>query len=382
MRHHSVRWLLGTFILIFALVMWTPQGKGWVKTFLFIPQILESSPVKPQEFVTGTPVREKIKFPIAVGESEADLYLPHGSGKHPAVLFYMGVVPPDRDEKRIVDLGNALARSGVIVMIPWLRTQAENKIIESDIDSLVNAFEYLKTMNRVDSNRVGMSGICTGASMLAVAAQDSRISSNIKFLNFFAGYYDATDLVRAVSSRTSFQKNEYRLWEPDKLTRSVLNQHLIEGVSDVRDRSILNRMFIQNEDMSNMQPIRLGPEGFATYQLISGVSLAETYDLIENLSTSTTRFLKAISPSTNIHLLKTKMFIMHDRNDRLVPYEESLRFLENYNDPDKYHYTEFSLFQDAVQVHMDEDSELSAFRYSVELFKLIRHVYLIMRELQ
>ena len=104
--------------------MWTPQGKGWVKTFLFIPQILESSPVKPQEFVTGTPVREKIKFPIAVGESEADLYLPHGSGKHPAVLFYMGVVPPDRDEKRIVDLGNALARSGVIVMIPWLRTQA------------------------------------------------------------------------------------------------------------------------------------------------------------------------------------------------------------------------------------------------------------------
>ena len=72
MRHHSVRWLLGTFILIFALVMWTPQGKGWVKTFLFIPQILESSPVKPQEFVTGTPVTEKIKFPIAVGESEAE----------------------------------------------------------------------------------------------------------------------------------------------------------------------------------------------------------------------------------------------------------------------------------------------------------------------
>ena len=76
------------------------------------------------------------------------------------------------------------------------------------------------------------------------------------------------------------------------------------------------------------------------------------------------------------------MFIMHDRNDRLIPYEESLRFLENYSDPDKSHYTEFSLFQDAVQVHMDEDSELSTFRYTAELFKLLRHVYLIMRELQ
>lgn len=382
MRHHSLRWLLGTFLLIFILVMWTPQGKGWVKTFLFIPQILEDSPIKPQEFITATPIREKIKFPVAVGESEADLYLPQGSGKHPAVLFYMGVVPPDRDEKRIVALGEALARSGVIVMIPWLQTQAENKIIESDINSLVKAFEYLTTMNRVDSSKVGMSGICTGASMLAVAAQDPRISSNIKFLNFFAGYYDATDLVRAVSSRTSFQKDVFRLWEPDKLTISVLNQHLIEGVTDVHDRSILKRMFIENEDISNVQPISLGSEGFATYQLINGASLSETNDLIENLSTSTIRFLKAISPSTNIHLLKTKMFIMHDRNDRLVPYEESLRFLENYSDPDKSHYTEFSLFQDAVQVHMDEDSELSTFRYTAELFKLLRHVYLIMRELQ
>ncbi|MEE2884900.1 MAG: hypothetical protein VX701_04315, partial [Chloroflexota bacterium] len=76
MRHQPLRWLLGTFLLIFILVMWTPQGKGWVKTFLFIPQILEGSPIKPQEFITDTPVREKIKFPVAVGESEADLYLP------------------------------------------------------------------------------------------------------------------------------------------------------------------------------------------------------------------------------------------------------------------------------------------------------------------
>ena len=48
------------------------------------------------------------------------------------------------------------------------------------------------------------------------------------------------------------------------------------------NKELLN-IFNQNKDMSNMQPIRLGPEGFATYQLISGVSLAETYDLIENL---------------------------------------------------------------------------------------------------
>ena len=382
MHRHSLRWLLGTFLLIFILAIWTPQGKGWIKTFLFIPQILVDSPIKPQEFITDAPIRETIQFPTAVGESEADLYLPQGSGEHPAVLFYMGVVPPNRDEKRIVALGEALARSGVIVMIPWLRTQAENKIIEGDIDSLVKAFEYLTTMNRVDSNRVGMSGICTGASMLAVAAQDPRISSNIKFLNFFAGYYDATDLVQAVSSRTSFHGDKFRPWEPDKLTVSVLNQHLIEGVTDVHDRSILKRMFIDRENMSNVQPIRLGSEGFATYQLINGASLSKTNNLIEHLSTSTTQFLKTISPSTNIHLLKTKMFIMHDRNDRLIPYEESLRFLENYSDPEKHHYTEFSLFQDAIQVHMDEESELSTFRYTAELFKLLRHVYLIMRELQ
>ena len=34
MRHQPLRWLLGTFLLIFILVMWTPQGKAWtIKTW-------------------------------------------------------------------------------------------------------------------------------------------------------------------------------------------------------------------------------------------------------------------------------------------------------------------------------------------------------------
>ena len=77
------------------LVSSTPQGRAAVRTVLFIPQVLPAIPVKPQQWLTRAPVHQEIEFPLAEGVGKADLYLPAGSGTHSAVLFFMGVVPPD-----------------------------------------------------------------------------------------------------------------------------------------------------------------------------------------------------------------------------------------------------------------------------------------------
>ena len=89
------------------------------------------------------------------------------------MLFFLGVVPPDRDESRVVALGDALARSGVVVMIPWLQSQIEHRISPEDVESLVRGFEHLRAHESVDPDRVGVGGICTGASLTAVAARTS-----------------------------------------------------------------------------------------------------------------------------------------------------------------------------------------------------------------
>ena len=166
-------------LLLVVVTAATPQGRTLFRTALFLPQVLTAIPIKPLECVSGDPVRYEIAFPLADGHGVADLYVPAGSGKHSAVLFFLGVVPPDRDERRIVALGEGLARSGIVVMIPWLDSQKLERISPDDVDQLVRAFQHLQTLDSVNPDKVGMGGICTGASLATVAAQDERVRDHV-----------------------------------------------------------------------------------------------------------------------------------------------------------------------------------------------------------
>ena len=72
---------------------------------------------------------------------------------------------------------------------------------------------------------------------------------------------------------------------------------------------------------------------------------------------------------------------MHDRNDRLVPVEESRRIHERLRSQGSIYYTEFSSFQNQIQVHVDNDSKkISILGYVTETLKLLRHLYEVMKQ--
>ena len=384
MRRIVHRTLIALALIIAALVVLTaatPQGRVAFRTALFIPQVLPDIPIKPLQWVTHDPVLQEIEFPLAEGRGTADLYLPAKPGKHSAVLFFLGVVPPERDEHRIVRLAKGLARSGVVVMIPWLDSQDQSRIAAQDIDSLVRAFQHLRSLDSVDPERVGMGGICTGASLTTIAAQDERIRDQVKFVNFFAGYYDAFDLVKAIGSRGRFYGDDVSPWLPDSLTLRVFTNHLIEGVTDPLERDLLTRTFIDGENEADDSSQTLSPEGLAVYRLLNGASFEEVDELMAQLSPKSIEFLRLISPSTHIGDLKARLLIMHDRGDRLVPSEESRRLFESLGEDHDTYYTEFSSFQQGIQVHEDEDEGVGPLGYAREAFKLFLHMYNVIREL-
>ena len=366
-------------VVILLLATSTLQGRAFVKSALFIPQVLPDIPVRPLEYVTKSPIREKIKFPTLGGDkASADLYLPNGDNSHPAVVFFMGVVPPDRDESRIVALAEGLARTGMVVMIPWLETQHQNRIVEKDINSLVDAFVYLENHPRVKLGEVGMGGICTGASMAIVASQDLRINDRVSFVNSFAGYYDAADFVVAAAAKTRFDEVSSTRWNADALTRNLITTHIVEGTFD-RDRVILNRILTTGE-WTQQDSDDLSSSGRAVLTLISGPNLSDAREAIISLNSRTTQFLENISPSTKIGNLKAEVLLMHDSSDKLVPPEESRRFAKAMESSGRrvYH-TEFSLFQRAVQVHMDDSTGLNTIEFLKQAWKLYLHMYNVMR---
>ena len=375
------RLAIGIAVLLALLSLWiaaTPEGRVAWRTALFIPQVVGSLPVNPQPWVMGTPGKEEIFYEIAGGLASADLYTPAGDGVHSGVLLFLGVNPAGRNDPRVVGLAEGLARSGAVVLIPWSEGMTSQRVSAQEVEDLVRGFEYLLAHERVDPDRTGVGGFCVGASLVTVAASDPRIRDDVKFVNFFAGYYDARDLIAAVLTQSRFYEGVAEPWTPAVLSKNVVTAQLIEGMADPDEIALLQRVFVDKDAEFEASSLSsLSEEAQTVHKLLSGVDLDEARQLIESLPASTLSRLASISPKTTVDDLNARVLIMHDREDQLVPAAESRRLADELTERGDMHHTEFSLFQ-----HLDPTKPVGPAEYVRELAKLYRHMYMVMRELR
>ncbi len=364
-------WLVALVIGLAA----TPQVRTASHTMLLVPQLLPAIPVKPQQWFAGEPTRRPVVYQGADGLEDADLYVPPGGGRHGAVLLFLGVNPAGKDDERVVNLANGLARAGLVVMIPWSDRMTQKRVHVEEVDNLVSAFRYMQTLEEVDPRRLGMGGFCVGASMAAVAAQDERIRDQVQFVNFFGGYYDARDLVKSVVAESRFYGDDSESWHPNSLSVEVVASHLVEAVPDPGERALLSARFQDGAPDERLDEAALSPEARAVSALLSGPTLDETDDLLAKLPDRALADLAAISPSEGIDRLRARTLIMHDRQDELVPSEESKRMADAMRSGGNVYYTEFSFFN-----HVDPTRPANPAVFARESFKLYLHLYNVLRE--
>ena len=368
--------LLAILLLIIFL-----DAKAIYRSSLLITELLPGLSLPLLDVLHDSPIHQKLEFEFDDRVIEADLYMPYDSQNAPAFIFFLGVSPAERgSDPRVENLVDALARLGVAVMVPWLETQEKEIVVKDDIESLIYLFQYLSNVDGIDNAKIGMGGICTGASMVALAASDNRINENVAFLNLFAGYYDAFDFIKSVSSEKRFYNGSFQDWKPDRLTQKVVFKQLIESVSNEHDKGYLNQL-VGNENIGIKIDMFITDEAKVVYSLISNPHISDVDGLLQRLPTQTSSYLEDISPKNFTHQLNANVLIMHDRNDRLVPVEESKRFNDSLKSSGSIYYTEFSSFQNQIQVHVDNDSKkISSIDYLIEAWKLLRHLYEVMKQ--
>ena len=372
---------IGLAVFVGALALWmlvTPEGRVAWRTTLFIPQVVGTLPVNPQPWLMGEPSRQEVFYDTASGPASADLYAPAGDDITSGVLLFLGVNPAGRNDPRVVGLAEGLARSGAVVMIPWSEGMTSRRVEADEIEDLIGAFQYMAAHPRVDADKAGVGGFCVGASLLTVAASDPRISDDVKFVNFFAGYYDARDLAAAVLSESRYYNGATQPWTPDTLSREVVTAQLIEGMSDPDEIAALSGEFIDGDaplDEAALAP--MSDEARTIHRLLSGPDADEARRLIDTLPESSLATLRKISPSESIEGLKARVLIMHDRGDKLVPSEESRRLADALAERGDFRHTEFSLFQ-----HVDPTKSVGPLEFAREIGKLYRHMYLVLSELR
>jgi acetyl esterase/lipase len=386
-----MRWLrrigLALIILVVALSAWEPTRVA-LQTAFMLPSMLGSGP-QLLPLVTKPPQRLSLPYrdSEATGEPDlAELWMPAWASEDRtagAMLLVFGVNNLGRNHPAIVRVADALARTGVIVLVPDSRTLLAGRLEVGEIDGLVEAFETLAARPEVDQDRIGIVGFSVGGSLALLAAGDPAISGRVDWINAFGAYADAASYLASVSAHAYRDADgEAVPWVPTPLAREVYLRFMLDQVDDPDDRDVLDAAFadaiLAARRPPAAPPLRasLASQAARTvHDLLSAPSLDAARASIERLPDDSLEFIDAISPARHLGALTADVHLMHETDDHHVPFVESRSLASAVEARGRLAaHTEFRLF-DHVQ---PDDLDLAA--AAPELWRLLLHVRVLMEE--
>jgi len=241
-----------------------------------------------------------------------------------------GVNDTGKDDERIVWLADLLARAGFTVLTPDFLGFKSLTLRTSDVEELVASIQYLADRSRdLASGRVGLIGFSYGAGPTIVAASDRRVRDRVRFVVSFGGYYDLLNVITFVTTgyyefgdvRGRTLPNEYSRW--------IFLRYNLELIPSARDREILKEIAEgkTRNPAVDAGPLAatLGPEGRATYELLTNRDPARVATLVQALSPNIREQIRFLSPSRAIRDFRGRLFVVHSDPDDFLPQTESLR---------------------------------------------------------
>lgn len=389
-----MRWVrrIGLTILAILLLMtaWEPTRVG-LQTAVMLPSMLGSGP-QALPFLTKPPVRASLPYRLVPGAEPgagpdlAELWLPSWASadrQAGAMLLVFGVNNLGRNHPAIERVADALARTGVAVLVPDSRTLLEGRLEVGEIDGVVDAFRLLASRPEVDRERIGIVGFSVGGSLAILAAADPAIAATVRWVNAFGAFADASSYLAAVSAHAYRGPDGGEVpWTPTPLAREVYLRFMLDQVEDAADRaalqSALGGAVLAAERPSPDPELRqsLGTEVARTvHDLLTARDLDAARASIDRLPAESRAFIDAISPVRHLAGIEADVYLMHETEDHHVPFVESRSLASALEERGRLRaHTEFRLF-DHVQ---PDDLDLAA--AAPELWRLLLHVRVLMEE--
>jgi dienelactone hydrolase len=356
-------------LLLLGLV--THPGRVALATAGLLVEVFPEAPVYPLRLATEPPARSEVRFRVGGRETVADLYRPAGAGPHGALLFYVGV-GPERRNVHLVRLAEGLARTGVVVLVPVSPEMSRFRIVPEEEEWVIGAFRFLRGVDTVDPDRIGIMGISAGGGVVAVAAADPRLRDEVRLLELFGSYYSAGGMIEAATTRTITVDGERIPWTPQRVTLDVLRNMLLPTVPEA-DRAALAPLFAGEQ---TRVPSGLSPQGRSLARVLVNRDPARAPALIAQLPTRTRALMAGVSPAAEIGNLRTEVFLLHDVDDAIVPFTESRAFHAAATSTRDRHLTELTLFQ-----HVEPTAGDNPLVLLREIAELYGHVYRVMLRL-
>ena len=372
-------------MLIGAAVAWKPS-RVTLQTLVVVPSLVGAQP-QPLQLFGAAPRRESLAYrsdPGAAGDL-ADLWLPQGaSSAHPVggMVLVLGINNVGRDYPAVVRFADAMARSGVAVLVPDSAALLAGMLSPDEVGGVVDAARLLMSRPEVDGRRVGLVGLSVGGSLALLAAGDPRISGDLRWVNAFGAYADAGEYLADVVAQAQTLDGNTVTWKSSALTREVFARLLARLIPAGGDREALTAALDAFAASGRAPPAdpalvpRLDSAAAkAVYALLTAGSLEGARQVMGALPAAVREMLDGLSPIRHLSAIHADAFVMYDTGDTYVPYGQSVELADGLRPLGRLaRSSQFRLFD-----HV-EAKGVDLVGAAPELWKLLWHVQAVLME--
>ena len=359
-------------VLLFSL---TPYGKAAIKAALLVSEFAGEFRLEAPRFLhlfSKSPSVTLVEISTAQGSLSAELYMPAGVRKKiPAAIFAYGIVPDYRDS-RIVKLSEALARSGIAVLVPHFSEFKEERVHEKTVSDMVDAFLFLEAHPMINPNKIGFMGFCVGGSLAFVASANSAIANNVQFIHLLSPYYDLYSYAAAVFSEQYRRGEDLVAWRPDSQALRVFRNELLL-LLPLSDQNILRDELLKTNSGDPKQYEKLSSDGKLVREIFESDSYEKVVTLSGQLSVAYRENWHALSPAAYIEEVKAPVFIATGY-DTVIPSSESEEFAAALGAQAKL--TKFDVLS-----HVSPSGHLGSTQKTLEALRLWNHIRNTLREI-
>lgn len=280
---------------------------------------------------TSPPERRPVRFETAGRSYSGDLYMPGGGeAALAAMVLVPGVAPTGKDDPRLVAFATTFARARFRVLVPDIQNLRALRVRPEDARAIADASAWLRRESPA-GQALGVTAISYAVGP-AVASLFEESGGRVDFVIAVGGYYDLTAVVTFFTTGR-FREGPGRPWQirrPNAYGKWVFVESNLHRIASPEDRfrlSLIKEMRLR-DPAADVAPwaAELGAEGRAVYALLDNDNPERVPALVEALPKALLADFWALDLSRrDLSGLRGRFFLLHGRNDPIIPETESLR---------------------------------------------------------